>query len=278
MKLKNVAKMFDTCPVYDGYAPTTFLWKCQFSSFNDTNAVGSTSTRRVLSIAPGLRLPERRVIKVFEDRWIIGDGNPDEWRGEVIRQSFNMKKATDLSAILTPAQACLATVGTPAYSQKIYLKDTVNNLNDADYDLFWNVYFSPTEPMARGYFVRNGSTLLRVRNHYLPLEGLRIAQCDEIDSGPHSVTFQTGTINPVTEVRASAPVAGVALIMLDFTKAYAYQTQADPRVATGDMAAIVAASQITPKVDDRFTLAGREWRVLNTEAQHDAWLLHVRRA
>jgi hypothetical protein len=31
-------------------------------------------------------------------------------------------------------------------------------------------------------------------------------------------------------------------------------------------------------VDDRFTLAGREWRVLNTEAQHDGWLLHVRRA
>lgn len=277
MKLKNVAKLFDTCPVYDGYAPTTLLWQCQFSSFNDANVVGATSTRRILSMAPGLALPARRVLKIFDDRWLVGDGNPDEWRGEIIRQSFNMKKATDLSVILTPAEACLEAAGVEAYSHRVYLKDTVNNLNDGDYDAFWNVFFAPDEPMERGYFVRNGTQLLRVRNHYVPLEDLRIAQCDEIDTVPVSATFLTGAIDPVTETRAAGSVV-TKVIMFDFLKAYEYQTQADPSVARGDMAALVAASALTPKKDDRFTVAGTEWRILNTVAQLDAFLLHVRRA
>lgn len=276
MKLKSAARYFDDTAVYDGYTGA-FLWNCQFSSFNDANAVGSTSTRRILSIAPGLTLPTRRVVRIFEDRWLVGDGNPDSWKGQVIRQSFNMKKATALANILTPAQACLGQAGTPAYAQAIYFKDTVNSLNNADYDPFWNYFFSPSEAVGKGSYVRDGTTLLRVRSSYVPLEDLRIAQSDTVDIGPVSATFATGAYDPLTDVHAAASVT-TPVLMMDFTKAYSYLTQASNRVAAGDMNAIVAASALTPEPGKTVTVSSVVWRILSRDVEGDSWLLHLRRA
>ena len=276
MRLKAAATYFDDTPVYDGYTGA-YLWLCQFSSFNDANAVGSTSTRRILSIAPGLALPARRAVKVFDDVWLVGDGNPDSWKGAVIRQSFNMKKSNALVEVVTPAQACLGTVGTQVYSQKIYFKDTVNSLNNADYDPFWNFFFAPNEAVAKGAFLRVGTELYRVRSDYVPLEDLRIAQSDVVDAGPVSAVFTTGAYNPATDSFTTTTVTA-PVILMDFTKLYSYQTKASERVAAGDMNALVAKSSLTPDVGKLVLVGGLDWKILSRESEQDAWLLHLRKA
>jgi hypothetical protein len=276
MRLKDAAKFFDDTPVYDGYTGE-FLWNCQFSSFNDANAVGSTSTRRILSIAPGLQLPARRAVKVFDDTWLVGDGNPDSWKSQPIRQSFNMKKSTALVELLTPAQACLSQAGTAVYAQAIYFKDTVNSLNNADYDPFWNYFVAPGEPLAKGSFIRDGSRLMRVRSSYVPLEDLRIGQSDEIDIGPVAAAFSTGAYDATTDAYA-ATVVNTSVVVFDFVKAYSYLTQTSDRVAAGDMNALVPAAALTPEVGKSVTFSGAAWKVLGKVAELDCWLLHLRRA
>lgn len=276
MRLKAAAVYFDDTPVADGYTGA-FLWQCQFSSFNDANAVGSTSTRRILSIAPGLALPARRVVKIFDDRWLVGDGNPDSWKASQIRQSFNMKKATTLAAILTPAQACLGAAGITAYAQQIYFKDSVNTLNNADYDPFWNFFFAPGEPVGKGSYLRAGSQLYRVRSSYLPLEDLRICQSDEVDAGPLTAVFATGAYDPLSDSVSGGTVT-TSVLMMDFTKAYNYLTQASDRVAAGDMNALVPAAALTPETGKTVTIAGEVWRILTKSVEGDCWLLHLRRA
>ena len=276
MRLKNAARYFDDTPVYEGYAGA-YLWDCQFSSFNDANAVGSTSTRRILSIAPGLALPARRVLSIFDDHWLVGDGNPDAWKAGQIRQSFNMKKATAQAEILTPAQACLGQPGVSAYTHAIYFKDTVNTLNDADYDPFWNYYFAPAEPVDKGSYLRVNGRLYRVRSSYVPLEDLRIAQSDEVDLGPLAATFDAGTYNPLTDSFSASPLSAQVL-MMDFTKAYHYLTQASESVAKGDMNALVPAATLTPEPGKTVTISSVAWRILSRSAEGDCWLLHLRRA
>lgn len=276
MRLRAAAQYFDDTPVYDAYTGE-YLWPCQFSSFNDANAVGSTSTRRVLSIAPGLELPARRAIKVFDDFWLVGDGNPDSWKGEVIRQSFNMKKATALVNVLTAAEACAGAVGTQAYAQAIYFKDTVNSLNNADYDPFWNYFISPSETVGKGSFIRDGARLLRVRSSYLPLEDLRIAQSDEVDAGPLTASFLPGTYDPATDSFSGAATAAQVVVM-DFTKLYSYLTQASERVASGDMNALVPKATLTPQVGRSVTFSGVTWKITGVDSEQDCWLLHLRRA
>lgn len=276
MKLKSAARFFDDTPVYDGYTGA-FLWNCQFSSFNDANAVGSTSTRRILSIAPGLALPTRRVVKIFDDKWLVGDGNPDSWKGAAIRQSFNMKKATSLVEILTPAQACLGQSGPTAYIQAIYFKDTFNSLNDADYGLFWNYFFAPNEPVSQGSFIRDGSRLLRVRGSYVPLEDLRIAQSDEQDTGPVAAVFDTGVYDPLTDSFTASTISTFA-ITLDFNKTYSRLTQASEAPVRGDINALVPVSVLTPEPGKTVLIAGTTWRILSKDVEVDCWLLHLRRA
>lgn len=276
MRLKSAARYFDDTPVYDAYTGE-FLWMCQFSSFNDANAVGSTSTRRILSIAPDLELPPRRVVKVFNDNWLVGDGNPDSWKGEQIRQSFNMKKATDYPEILTPAQACLGTAGVKAYSQRIYFKDTVNTLNDGDYDAFWNFFFAPAEPLVRGSFIRAGADLFRARNTYVPLEDLRIAQSDAVDRGPVAASFDAGVYAPLTDSFSVVPTA-TTILVFDVPKAYSRLTMASLKAEPGDVGALAAQSAVTPVVGRTVTFDGTAWRILAKDAEGDAWLLHLRRA
>lgn len=275
MKLKSAARYFDDTPVYDGYTGA-FLFNCQFSSFNDANAVGSTSTRRILSIAPGLVIPTRRVIKVFDDYWLVGDGNPDSWKGSVIRQSFNMKKATAQVQLLTPGQACLGTAGTVAYAQAIYFKDTLNTQSDSNYDSFWNYFIAPGEPVSRGTIIHDGGRYLRARGAYLPLEDLRIAQCDEVDQGPVAVTFNTGVYVPATDSFTSVPVTTPALL-LDFQKAYRFQTPGASKEEPGDIAALVAASAVTPRPGLSLQIDSKTWQVVSFAPDADAWLLHLRR-
>lgn len=276
MRLKAAAKFFDDTPVYDGYTGE-YLWQCQFSSFNDANAVGSTSTRRILSIAPGLELPARRALKIFDDTWLVGDGNPDSWKGEQIRQSFNMKKSNASVALLTPAEACLAEDGFLAYSQAIYFKDSINSLNNADYDPFWNYFFAPDEPVAKGTFIRNGNKLLRVRSCYLPLEDLLIGQSDEVDAGPLDAEFETGAYIPLTDSYAAASVL-TKVVMMDFTKAYSYLTQASDRVAAGDMNALVPSAAVNPTIGQTVDISSVAWRILSKDVERDCWLLHLRKA
>jgi hypothetical protein len=276
VKLTNAAKFFDDTQVYDAYTGR-YLWLCQFSSFNDANAVGSTSTRRILSITSDLLLPTRRAVKIFDDIWLVGDGNPDSWKGSIIRQSFNMKKATALVALLTPAEACLSSAGVTAYAQAIYFKDTVNSLNNADYDPFWNYFFAPGEAVAKGKFIRDGSRLLRIRSSYLPLEDLRIAQSDEVDIGPVAAVFQTGAYVPATDTYATGTVS-TFMLMFDFTKAYSYLTEASEKVATGDMNALVPKAALTPVVGNNVTISSVAWKIVGMDTESDCWLLHLRRA
>ena len=276
MRLKNAAKFFDDTPVYDGYTGA-LLFNCQFSSFNDANAVGSTSTRRILSIAPGLTIPARRVIKVFDDRWIVGDGNPDSWNADVIRQSFNMKKATAYLEVLTPGQACLGTAGTFAYAQAQYFKDDTDTLRDSNYDTFWNVFLAPSEPTGKGTILKDGSRLLRSRGSYIPVEDLRILQCDELDVGPTTAVFDSGAYVPLTDSFSAGTVTAPVLWM-DYLKAYRLQISSSPKEEPGDTAALVAQASLTPEVGKRLLLGGVRWVILALSAEQDAWLLHLRRA
>lgn len=277
MDLHDVASFFDNDPVYDGYTGA-FLFNVQAASFNDSTSDGATNRRRIFSMAPDVVIPTRRVLSLYGDRWLVGVGTPDGFGGSVIRQQFNAKRATDLVAVLTPAQALAAAVGTSAYVQKMYFKDVVNSITDSEYDAQWNVFISPTETAAKGTFLRDGSgRLYRVRNDYLPTEGLRVLQSDELDTDAlQACVFDTGTKNPITEV-VTAGTTALTCIQVDISKMYRFRHLSDGQIQPGDVALFIPTS-LTLKQGMRFTMAGARWQVMHFQAEIDAQVAQVRRA
>lgn len=277
MRLLDAAKYFDKSPVYDGYTGA-YLWDSQFSSFNDSDAVGSTSTRRVLSIAPGLVMPARRVLLIENSRWVVGDGNPDLWGAEVIRQSYNMKKASDLGNIVLPGQACLAQTGTLAYFQKIYFAEQPDLTNTSDTSISWNLFFAPSEVVLSGYIVQSGTEYYRAVESYIPVEGLRVVKVRRLDSGPQPVTFLGTTFNPMTDSYSGGSVAAQALVV-PATMLFRNEDATSPIPGKGDLSVLVAKSQVpTVSVGSQLQYNGTNYRILAAKAELDAWMVHARDA
>ena len=278
MDIFDVATHFDDTPVADGYSLAP-LYLGQFASFLEASPDGNTSQRRTMSLAPGLMIPARRVVRAQDETHLVGYGTVDTFFGATIRQAFWLKRATGLFTIRTPGQAALNTGGTTAYAHMDYLKDTVNSNTDSEYDPFWDIYFAPAEGVQKGTLLEYMGTLYRVRSTHRGIEDLVDAATDELDAGARvSVSFtSTGAYDPVTDTMAAGTTATTG-ILLDRYMYYELRTQADQLMKAGDKTLIVAASAVTPVVGKPVTIAGEPWRIEQVTPEQDAYALHVRRA
>jgi len=279
----SVSNHFDDIPVTDGYSGAV-LFNAQFSNFNDASPDGSTAQRRVISMAPSLSIPTRRVIVALTEMSVVGSGTIEGIYGLPIRQSFWVKKITDNFTKLTPGQAALDSGGTAFYGQKAFFRDTNSTQTTSDLDPFWNIYCSPGEAVTEGQILKTSTAYYRVRSVHLDLSGFTVAECDELDSGSGtggvrvSVTFNlTGAYNPVTDTYASGSVT-VYGILMDRYKWYDLLTPSDTPTLAGDMTLVVATSAVTPVIGKTVTIASRVWQILNMTANSDAWEIHLRRA
>lgn len=278
MDLKDAARYFDKDSVYDGYSGA-LLFVGHTKPHDDHTSSGATSRRRTLTTLPANAAPARGVVTLYGERWLVGSNNPDTYHGAQIRRNFDLKKSTGLMKLLTPGQACLSGSGTDFYVHKEYFKDMVDPLTTADYDVMWNIFCPLNEAVIKGSFLREGSTIFRVRNAYSTVELLNIAETDQFDSDAlQSVTFGANAgFNLITDAPTAAAVT-TTVIQTDVPKYYQFRTEQEAERKPGDRTVFVAKSAITPKVSATFTMLGALWRVLAVVSENDAWAMQVRRA
>ena len=280
MEMADVARYFDQDPVFDGYTGVA-LFPCQMSSFDDSASDGSTNRRRVMSLAPEYSIPTRRCVSVYGEIWLVGDPTTDGFQQTAMRKNYAMRRSTGLMEILTPGEAASGAAGAvSAHMHKLWFRDIQQPNTDSDLDTFWNISVAPGEPVAQGTFLRDaGGTLFRVRNCYLPIQGLTIAQSDELDTGSRKALTitQLGTnYDPTTDSYPQVTVAGYGLL-LETTQLLHRSVAADPLIAPGDRSLLIAKSLATPTVNAKLTFDSQTWTVLNVQSEQDAWLLRVRR-
>lgn len=276
MRMRDVARFFDKESAYDGYTDA-LLFKCQFSSFTNSSADGSTNRRRSLSTASDVVIPTRRCIRLGGDRWIVSTSTDDSFQDSIVRVNYDMKRVTHLLNILTVAQACASGSGTQAYAQLHYFKDSSNSLSDSEIDTFWNVFFAQSETLWKGAFLRDASgRLYRVRQDYQVTEGFVIAQTDQLDDGALvTATFKTGTFDPVTDTFGSGTQA-VPVIQFEPSKFYRFRQKAEYDLRPGDRAVFVGS--LTPKVGQQFTMQSKLWQAVVVQPEGDGYAIHARLA
>lgn len=278
MELYDAATYFDDIEAFDAYSHQ-LLFLCQFSNFDDRSADGTTSKRRVLSVAPETLIPSRRVLTLLDENWIVGDGNSDAIYNTKIRRAYSMKKANYLAEILTPGMAVNQVPGNFAYAQAVYFKDTFDQLQTSDYDAFYNIFFSVTEPVKQTNIIRLDDRFYRVRGTYKPLEGYVTAQSDELsEDAIQTVMFNSGsTYDPVSDTYIATPTS-TRCLRIDFTKAIENLQHSSPVEKRGDEKAYFSKTDLPSlKVGETFQMQGEEWRVVSAVTSGDAWLAHIRR-
>jgi hypothetical protein len=280
MKLKNAARYFDTCPVYDAYSGA-LLFKIQTSTFLESAAEGSTAARRVISLDPKLVIPEHSCILALDQIWIAGANNPDEWKGSAIRKAYWTKLATDSMSLLKPGEAAMGLSGCKIFGSKQYLRESLNGATDSELDPVWEISLSANAEASRGYFLKSANTLYRVRVEYNDLNGFKTCQSDEVDEPVTQVSFTTSSVyNPVADTYAPSYVSTTA-ITLDYAKAYTKVSATDIKSEQGDLCMVVSKLSVAPKVGTELQISSGKfegrWRILALLSEHDSWKLHIRR-
>jgi hypothetical protein len=277
MDLADVAASFDEDEVRDAYSDA-LLFYGHTTPHDDHTSSGATVRRRTLSAAPDAEPPARRVAKIYGEYWLVGNSNDDSFQGETIRRSFGLKKATGTFDLLGPGEACLAAEGLTFYAQKDYYRDTTNPQSTADWDPMWNVICPFTEAFLHGQFLREGSTLYRIRNTYPTVDEFRILEADQLrEDALQTVTFtQAGTLDLVTDTLTSSTATTTA-IQTDTSKFYQFRVQPEYRLEPGDRAVFVAKSAVTPRQGATFTMQGATWRAALVIDELDAWAILARR-
>lgn len=277
MKLANVVRHFSKEKVFDAYTGA-YLFSGHMLA-PAAHVSGDTFRRHTMSTVDGITPPARGAVSVLGDYWLIGNSNPDGFKGSVVRRNHSLKKSSGLLNLLTPAQACLSATGLPMHVYKEYYRDTTNAQSDAEFSTMWSLHCSINEATAEGSFFRDGASLLRVRNIYPIQEGFNIAETDVLDPDAlQPVTFtSTGKVDLVTDLPTAMSVM-TTVIQTDSSKFYVFATEAqDPR-KPGDRTVFVAKSALTPAQGMTFRMLGQVWRVLALTSERDAWALHARLA
>lgn len=276
MRVSNAAIYFDRELVSDAYTGIP-LFRGQVKNFNDASSTGATLRRRVLSLAPSFSVPTRRCVQIGPLKWLAGIGLIDTFQGVEVRNTYNLRVASNLFEVLTPAAACnsAATVNS-AYGYEEFFKSSQDSQVSSDYETFWNVFFAPGEPIQEGTFLRVGPRLLRVRQVYVNAEKLKVAQSDELgtDAAQALVFSNLGIYDPITDTYPSTTQV-VQGLQMDMLKFYRWRLQAEADKQPGDRS-VFAPLTVTPKVGSVFTMAARSWRVVSLQQEQDAWAMHAR--
>ena len=285
MRLHKVAQFFDRDPVYDFYTGS-LLFKGQFASYEGNQMDGTVQRRRTLSLAPNLQLPYRRVLRIYNETWIVGSPLTDGWESTPIRQTAICKLATDTGAVykpgdwLKPGQPVQDVVAWNAE----FLKNTVNTQTSSEYSPQYRVWAGVNEPIEPGWLMVSQTPtgkerLVIVRSLLEDPTGFVQVFADEAtnDYGfkAWGMFDVQGVMNPITEQVAF--LGNMRMLIVDMYKMYNYRTAFDEKSAPGDLGAYAAKGAVS--VGSTVAAGGYEFMVLRVTPMHalDADILHLRK-
>lgn len=276
MNLGMLSAHFDRDPLYDAYTGD-YLYKGQFATYDGSQLDGSFVRRRTVSLAPNLVLPARRVVKLFDENWVLSDPITDGFNGKPVRQTMSARKCHRLYKIANASELLNATATRELYGFERWLKST-QDATSSQYEPFYEFSFSKTEKDLYGKFITADGLIWHARSVAEVAEGFVVAEADLVAGGERFnevVTVERqGEKDPVTlQVGASTFHKGLFIERYQF---YSRLDQAQPLNYAGDRTLIVEA---IPEFEKQVEVSVNsvKWTVLARESIQGGYALHVRR-
>jgi hypothetical protein len=275
MRLADAASYFDKLVCKDAYGPATF--RAQLDLYDDAKREGLTVQRRILSVAPGVAIPARRVITFGGDQWLMGAREDDSFNGAAVRNKYILHRAGGLAALQTPGQA-LSSGGTTAYAARMWVKDSKEISESSKLEGFFNLFLAATEAAEEGTFITLGGRVHRARNAFVSVGGFLEAECSEIPAGVVTGTYRARTgYNAGTDTETLAAGVAANVLRLRWQDSFRYANKGAEKYEPGDIKALVRKAVVTAAAPgDQLTLVDGAWSVLSVETESDCWGLHAR--
>lgn len=278
MRLAAAAKHFDKQVFTDAYGAATL--KGQLDLYDDSKRDSAAAGRRILSVAPAVVMPARRVLRLGEYSWIVGKGSPDYYKSNMIRRKFTLHEADGLATVSTLSQYLAATGGLSAYAAAEWVKAAKEIDESSDLTDVLGAIVASTEILPDVGIMELAGKVYLLREPYLTSGGFQGALLDEVKAPAKELgSFVGGVYEPVSDTSTTTTTA-VNMIRLSWQTHFKYLSQKTLTFQTGDDVLICLKSAVTPKANDKVTLADGIWQVLTVQtdkADSACWSLHARR-
>lgn len=275
MKLDAAARRFDDLVCADAYTPS-IVFKGQLQLYDDSKRDGATVERRVLSVAPAVIPPARRVLSMGGREWLIGDPNPDYFQGKTIRIKYPLHGCDGLATVSTVTQILQAAPGFTAYAALMYVKGAKEvDTSSGVFDVF-HLFFAALEPLVERMMVSLGGRWYLVRTLFKSAAGFLTTVVDELAEPVVEVaSFGVRTYDPLTDSNVDV-FAPLTVVRVRWQSAFEYLSAGSEKYVRGD-AQVMMPKTVSPKAQDGITLSDGPWRVLSVLDETTYWSVHLRR-
>lgn len=275
MMLRRAASYFNRTPCTDAYTGQV-LFNCQLQPFDDAKRDAVVTERRIMSLAPEIVPPPRRVVSAAGLNYIIGHGTPDQYRGRTIRVGYVAQEAPFTVTVRTLAQACNGDAGFTAWGNRDWVKNLA--LVDQTSELPEQVHIT----LAHGEPVEESMLLMLGGRYYLsrqiiPLSptGMLVVLCDEQpDPVIEEVAVPSGTYNPVTETW-TALTAPRRIVRLRWRSLFTYGTKVAPAYGPDDIQVVMTGD--APREGSMLGLSDGQWMLADVTLHRGVWLCRATR-
>ena len=253
MNLHKSVKRFATESFTDPYNVLASALKGRLTVFNEVTNSGQSSRRRILELQPEVSVFANNVVTLNSENFIVGYGNQDMWKGEVIRVKYPVLPVGATSKVASVYQILSAALPTRnIYGHPIFIKDVTLEKQESEVFSNFSFYFPRSEAIAKGKIVvHNNSNYYRVRNvPFVDNAGFLVADVTLLESPLQTLTFSSaGTYDPVTDTSVAPATQSVQAFV---EEAYLYYDNTSERFAElkpGDKT-ITIKPTTAPKVSD----------------------------
>jgi hypothetical protein len=274
MKLKQAATFFDKTVAKDAYNHAK-RFKCQLEPLDLYRMDGARIKLRGMSTAPTVNIPERKVIHIDGQNYLVSDKSNDQWAGEAIRSRYVIQGADSVVQIASIADILAGTAGTLAFASIDFNRYSTDERDSSDYHPQYHIYFGGTETVSEHNLITTADRVYLVKSAHKTTAGLVDALSNLLDDPViDTATFGSRAYDPISDTYTDT-TSTVRCIRIRWQDHFNYLSQGSEKFERADMVVLVPLS-MAPKSGDTITLDA-PWRVVSVVDYADYRSLHVRR-
>lgn len=277
MHLLTAASWFDDTKFTDAYDVGVVFFG-QLEPLDYYKIDGAAVKRRILNTAPDVAIPPRRTIKLGEQVYILGDDATDYFQGESVRKRYVMAGADDFVFVKSVEQILSGSTVERVWASVVFNKlESDERVSSVPVPEF-QVYFGPLEDVELHDVIMTADAAYWVMSVSRAQSGLIAATVVRLEAEtPITITYSSVLYTPLTDSEMDVS-ADINAVLLRWTEDFTYVSEGTPKYAHGDRTlAVLTADVPDPKLNERVTINGETWRVVNTRRVGAVTNLHIRR-
>ena len=284
MDVHTAALMFDNQQVYDAYTGIA-LFKGQPDLYDSTERDSETGYRRTISTL-NPTLPDRGVIQMEDEIFLVGRTIKDYFQGSVIREHLLLHPVDGLIRI-GPSESFLVAgesgdpEPTELYGGLSWVRDRKEELTTSRSYPVYHVFCHVSETLQPGWIVKDTRDIYhRIEAISFRTGGMQTALVYELGgSAIRTVSYTApGTVYvPETGSSVALPPIYLPAVVETFRSNYHYLTNAAEDFKRADLIYTVTKAFVTlPTIGAIIADSGRQYRVLSYREDGGSWFLHAR--